>query len=117
MSDTEKEEFKLDIVDALIKKYRPLVTFLSAFIVFVVSSTWWVAHNVATTSDVNEVKVTVDTLNSKFSRLQIITPTQAEKAHGAINKRIDSLISNTHYTGVIQHKDKYGNITYRPYVN
>jgi hypothetical protein len=123
MSDKEKQEFKKDIEIALVKKWWPFVAGVFGAMVFAVTFTWWVAHNIATTSDTDKIMTKVEDINKQLANMgkDYVTTPVAYNAHKVIHNRIDSLgrvVANRRATtAVTAHRDKFGNVTYRPYIN
>lgn len=124
MGDIEKEDFKTEILNDFVKKWKPVVVAFFGTVLFAITTTWWVAHNIATTSDIQKVSG-IDTLNNSFNALNNsfnnhvqmgnITKIQLIKSKDSlanVTANIEKRL-NIRYVNVTQRKDKYGNIIYR----
>ena len=122
MSDTEREVFKKDIEIAIIKKWWPLAAFMFAFGMFAVKGTNWFDNNIATKADVQRIEKSLDDIKTTMVSYNQNNESFHLSLHNGIttNKRsIDSLskitaLKGVKYTGVTQHRDRFGNVTYIP---
>lgn len=120
MSDKEKETFDTMAKDiAFFKRWFaivvPVVLFLGGLIGMSIRGTLWFESNIARKSDIEGLTESIAKLNESFNnhvQYGNITKIQFKTSIDSLGNEL-KIVKSLRYVSATQHRDRYGNITYR----